>query len=112
MLGYSAIVKILFSSIIAGSFGLDYEEDYGTYDSSLVRSALKAPMKMISKMRAKATRREGVEIVKPSSKADDSDDEDEYDKEKYYDWLTKSWVTVAEDMSVGWSWFVILFGIY
>ena len=63
-------------------------------------------MKMISKMRAKATRREGVEVVE---RADDDDDKDD---EPDYDYLTKAWITVSEDMSVGWSWFVILFGIY
>ena len=50
-----------------------YKNEYGTgtYNSSLVRrSVLKTtPGKMISKLlrRAKATRREGTEMVKPSS---------------------------------------------
>ena len=111
MLAYSAIIKVVFPSIIAGSLVGDYEAEYGTYDSSLVRSALKAPMKMISKMRAKATRQEGVEVVERAD--DDDDDYDDYDdKKKDYNYLTWAWLTVAEDMSVGWSLFIILFGIY
>ena len=111
MLAYSAIVKVVFSSIIAEGLVSDYEAEYGTYDSSLVRSALKAPMKMISKMRAKATRQEGVEVVERAD--DDDDDYDDYDdKKKDYNYLTWAWLTVAEDMSVGWSLFIILFGIY
>ena len=112
MLAYSAIIKVVFPSIIAGSLVGDYEAEYGTYDSSLVRSALKAPMKMISKMRAKATRREGVEVVERADDSDDEDDDYDEDDKPDYNYLTWAWLSVAEDMSVGWSWFIILFGIY